>query len=47
MKKTGGKVVGSGGFGCVFRPALKCRGKQRTAKKMISKLMTNKQAHAE
>ena len=46
-KRIGGKVVGSGGFGCVFRPALKCRGKQRTAKKMISKLMTKKHAQAE
>lgn len=45
--KIGGKVVGSGGFGCVFRPALKCKGKPRTAKKMISKMMTTKHAKAE
>lgn len=46
-KSTGGKVIGSGGFGCVFRPALKCKGKQRTTKKMISKMMTTKHANAE
>lgn len=45
--KTGGKVIGSGGFGCVFRPALKCRGKKRTTKKMISKMMTTKHAEYE
>lgn len=43
----GGKVIGSGGFGCVFRPALKCKGKARTNKKMISKMMTTKHANAE
>jgi hypothetical protein len=25
-KNTGGKVIASGGFGCVFTPALKCQG---------------------
>lgn len=45
--KIGGKVIGSGGFGCVFRPALKCKGKKRTVKKMISKLMTIKHAKSE
>ena len=24
-KLKGGKVIGSGGFGCIFRPALKCK----------------------
>jgi len=47
MVKKGGSVVGSGGFGCVFRPALKCKGRARTAKKMVSKLMTIKDANAE
>ena len=45
--KIGGKVIGSGGFGCVFRPALKCKGKKRTVKKMISKLMSDKHAKSE
>jgi serine/threonine protein kinase len=46
-KINGGKVIGSGGFGCVFRPALKCKGKPRTTKKMISKMMTTKHAQYE
>lgn len=42
-KKNGGSVIASGGFGCVFRPALKCKyGKRQT--NMISKLMTQKHA---
>jgi hypothetical protein len=40
----GGKVLASGGFGCVFDPALKCEGKQMREKGKISKLMTNKHA---
>lgn len=27
--RKGGKAIAAGGFGCVFRPALKCRGKPR------------------
>ena len=46
-RTTGGKVIGSGGFGCVFRPALKCKGKERTTKKMVSKLMVSKYAESE
>jgi hypothetical protein len=43
MNKTrkGGKVVASGGYGCIFRPALKCVGKPRP-KSQVSKLMTIK-----
>jgi len=43
MNKTinGGKVIASGGYGCIFRPALKCVGKPRP-KNQISKLMTIK-----
>lgn len=43
MNKTrkGGKVIASGGYGCIFRPALKCVGKARP-KNQISKLMTIK-----
>ena len=26
-RRVGGDVIGSGGFGCVFRPALKCKNK--------------------
>ena len=35
----GGKVLDSGGFGCVFKPSLKCKGKNRIPG-YISKLMT-------
>jgi hypothetical protein len=42
-KKFGGNVIASGGFGCVFNPALKCKGKNRENNK-ISKLMTKKHA---
>ena len=41
---TGGKVLASGGFGCVFDPALKCQGKKTREKDKISKLMTNRHA---
>jgi serine/threonine protein kinase len=45
--KQGGKVLASGGFGCVFTPALKCIGKSKRDKDKISKLMTNKHAKEE
>jgi len=41
-RKRGGKVIGSGGYGCVFRPALICNGTRKRASKTISKLMLNK-----
>ena len=41
-RKRGGKVIGSGGYGCVFRPALRCNGTRKRASKTISKLMLNK-----
>ena len=40
--KQGGKVIGTGGYGCVFRPALRCNGSRKRASKTISKLMLNK-----
>ena len=44
----GGKVIASGGFGCVFSPALKCKGaKIRRGKNSISKLLTKKHALSE
>jgi serine/threonine protein kinase len=41
-----GEVIASGGFGCVFRPALKCIDGQRESGK-ISKLMTKRHAYEE
>lgn len=45
--KKGGKVIASGGFGCVFSPALKCQGKKSRGKNRISKLLTKKHALTE
>ena len=45
-KINAGEVIASGGFGCVFRPALKCVDGQREPGK-ISKLMTKKHAYEE
>jgi len=44
MKNIGGKVLASGGFGCVFSPALKCEGETKRSKGKISKLMSEKHA---
>jgi serine/threonine protein kinase len=43
----GGKVLASGGFGCVFTPALKCEGSSKRENNKVSKLMTNKHASEE
>jgi hypothetical protein len=43
-KINGGKVIASGGFGCVFSPALKCKGEKSRESNKISKLMTKKHA---
>lgn len=40
----GGKVIASGGYGCVFNPALKCDGAKQREKNKISKLMTERHA---
>ena len=45
--KQGGKVLASGGFGCVFSPALKCIGENKRDKGKITKLMINKHAKNE
>jgi serine/threonine protein kinase len=43
----GGKVIASGGYGCVFNPALKCEGETKRSKDKITKLMTDRYATAE
>jgi len=43
----GGEVVASGGFGCIFIPALKCENETRIDTNNISKLMTEKHANDE
>ena len=48
--KDGGKAIGHGGFGCVFKPALNCETKNLTPKnpyKYVSKLMLKKYAEEE
>jgi serine/threonine protein kinase len=47
LKSIGGKMLASGGFGCVFRPALKCVGHTNREKNKVSKLMTTKHAYEE
>jgi serine/threonine protein kinase len=42
----GGKVIASGGFGCVFDPALRCKGKKRV-KNNVSKLMIERHVLSE
>lgn len=43
----GGKVIASGGFGCVFDPALKCANASKRETGKISKLMTERHAAQE
>jgi len=45
--EKGGKVIASGGYGCVFNPALKCEGAKKRETDKISKLMTEKHATQE
>lgn len=47
IKQEGGKVIASGGFGCVFEPALKCNTGVTNRENRISKLMTTKHAEDE
>lgn len=43
-RKSGGKVIASGAYGCVFDPSLKCNNKTKREKGKITKLMMNKNA---
>ena len=47
MFKKGGNVIASGGYGCVFSPALKCEGSTKRDTLKITKLMTTKHAKNE
>ena len=49
-KFDGGNVKTSGGFGCLFKPALKCKNTlnyDKISKKMVTKLMTKRHAKDE
>ena len=43
--KLGGEAIAAGGFGCVFKPALKCKGKPRGSG--VSKLLITRYAESE
>ena len=43
-KQKGGKIIASGGFGCIFKPSLKCENSETRENNKISKLMTTKNA---
>lgn len=45
--KKGGKMLASGGFGCVFSPALKCKRANNRQPYMVSKLMTSRHVDEE
>ena len=47
FKKKGGNVIASGGYGCVFSPALKCEGAKQRDTLKITKLMTTRHAKEE
>ena len=50
ITQNGGKVIASGGFGCIFKPALKCENdanNTETYNNKITKLMTIKNANEE
>jgi len=44
---TGGNLLASGGYGCVFSPALRCEKETKSTPNKISKLMTEKHAISE
>ena len=46
-KQKGGNIIASGGFGCIFKPALKCETSETRETNKISKLMTIKHANDE
>ena len=35
----GGEVIGSGGYGCVFRPSLKCKSNTKSKRETNNKKM--------
>ena len=42
-----GDIIGAGGFGCIFRPPLKCKSNKRVNRKNVSKLVTRKNGNEE
>jgi len=47
-QKRGGSVIGAGGYGCVFRPAIQCKkSKKKITKKNVTKLLLKRYAKNE
>jgi hypothetical protein len=44
LRKRGGKVVGEGAYGCVYRPPIPCKGSTQRPKNTVSKLMNEDDA---
>ena len=38
LSMVGGKVIGEGGYGCILKPGLTCKGKEMKTKKFITKI---------
>jgi serine/threonine protein kinase len=44
---SGGKLLAKGSFGCVYKPALKCKGSSKRLDGYVSKLMNTQDAYSE
>ena len=47
LQQNGGKLIASGGYGCVFSPSLKCENQDLINNNNISKLITTKHSQEE
>jgi len=47
MTKVGGKMLAKGSFGCVYKPALKCKGAKKRKKGFLTKITTLENAQNE
>ena len=47
LKYSGGDLIGSGSFGCVFHPAIKCRGQKNVDKETVSKIFFSPESKQE
>ena len=47
LKYSGGDLIGSGSFGCVFHPAIKCKGQKNVDKDTVSKIFFSPESKQE
>tara|TARA_B100000212_G_scaffold341202_1_gene323727 strand:- start:59 stop:1201 length:1143 start_codon:yes stop_codon:yes gene_type:complete len=47
LKYSGGDLIGSGSFGCVFHPAIKCKGQKNIDKDTVSKIFFSSESKQE